>query len=72
MLSNSPCDSLTSWSYVTHDVKNNAFLMLIDKKYIRMGITICRFFIWDGISSDIWSEFMFYGGSANLIIYCPK
>ena len=34
------------------------------KKYIRMGITIFKFVIWGGISSDIRSEIMFYG-SAN-------
>ena len=33
-------------------------------KYIRIGITIFKFVIWGGISSDIRSEIMFYG-SAN-------
>ena len=31
---------------------------------IRMGITIFKFFIWEGISSDIWSEIKFYGSLA--------
>ena len=33
------------------------------KRYIRMGITIFKIFIWGGISSDIRSEIMFYGSA---------
>ena len=33
------------------------------KKYIRMGITIFKFFIWRGISLDIRSEITFYGST---------
>ena len=29
------------------------------QKCIRMGITVCKIFIWRGISSDIWSEITF-------------
>ena len=32
-------------------------------KCIRIGITIFKFFIWGGISSDIRSEIMFYGSA---------
>ena len=28
---------------------------------IRMGITVFKTFIWGGVSSDMWSEIMFYG-----------
>ena len=41
--------------------KQCIFSMFIAKKYIRMGITIFKFFIWGGISSDIRSEILFYG-----------
>ena len=33
------------------------------QKYIRMGITIFKIFIWRGISSDIRSEITFYGSA---------
>ena len=33
------------------------------QKYIRMGITIFKIYIWGGISSDIRSEIMFYGSA---------
>ena len=32
-------------------------------KYIRVGITILKKFIWGGISSDIWLEIYFYGNA---------
>ena len=38
------------------------------KKYIRMGITIFKFVIWGGISSDIRSE-MFYGDASFSTVY---
>ena len=67
-MSNVASDWLTSWLYVARHAhisrKTKHFSMFIVKKYIRMGITIFKFFIWGGISSNIRSEIMFYG-SAN-------
>ena len=37
--------------------------MFIVQKYIRIEITILKFFIWVGILSYIWLEIMFYGSA---------
>ena len=47
----------------------------IVKKYIHMGITIFQIFIWDGISSNIRSEIIFYGDAnvkQNLRPHIPR
>ena len=66
-MSNVACDWLTSCfsSLVTLTFREKPciFSMFVVKKYIRMGITIFKFFIWGGISSDIRSEIMFYGSA---------
>ena len=66
-MSNIACDWLTSCfsSLVTLTFceKQCIFSLFIVKKYIRMGITIFKFFIWGGISSDIRLEIMFYGSA---------
>ena len=41
-------------------VQNTCLWQINVKRYIRMGITIYKIFIWGGISSVIWSEIMFY------------
>ena len=66
-MSNVACDWLTSCFSslvtLTFREKQCIFSMFVVKKYIRMGITIFKFFIWGGISSDIRSEIMFYGSA---------
>ena len=45
------------------------FDVLQVKKYIKMGITILKIFIWGSISLDICLEITFHGDTSNKISY---
>ena len=53
----------TSLTQLTFCSKYLVLMRKSKKKYIRMGITVFKIFIWGGISSNIRSEIMFYGSA---------